>query len=793
MRARERRAFISGMIVVGLLGSAAPVRGATLQPATVRDGIAIRTLAFPIVEEGASPCGLGTDYESVASVSRGGKRFVIVTRRGDLRLGENVYSMLLWRWDARHLLGPRAILRMRTATYEPGIDPATIVWAPNGRSVTFLGAIGRGNEQVYRYQLRTKRLSLLTHSTTSIISYAMDRSGNIIAYGAVGPTRSIWTPRTRRHGLVVARQNLLTITLGKAGEPWALTHSTLYISSHGITRQIRPIAGAHFEYYPGGLYERSVSISPNGRYVIVPETVPNHALPRIWDKYTNLLVRMGMKSYEKFNGNYVFSRLVLVHVRTGRSNILLNVPVMEGISEPLVWSPDSRNVIISNTVLPLVHGRVESPDVLSKEYTIDVNVVSGSIDRVGRQCALALRWTSSGLVCERHVYTLAAMERRSADDRRVAKASGCPVPSDVEFRLRRPGRWRIARQTVAQPLEVSVRQGMNAPPRLYYRTFDGTKKRLLLNLNPQLTRVQLAHERLFTWDWEKGHEITAGLYYPTDYRPGHRYPLVIQTHGFSPNQFAYWGAFPTSDAAQPLAAHGMFVLQVNDSDIEGYVEKNDSLWQLAEAQRALKIYQSAIAVLTRQGLIEPSRVGIIGFSHTCFFVYWALTRDPTLFAAASVTEGDDGSPMEDMLGMWDSVDNRALYGGPPFGSTLKNWVRWSPIFYVNRVRTPLLIFVPHHVGAIYAWEWLEGLRKLHKPVEMVVEDGRIKDLHIMQDPLSIALASGESVDWFDYWLNGKTARGPVTAAEYRGWEKMCVRERRESPKHPVFCSTTGRS
>jgi len=288
-----------------------------------------------------------------------------------------------------------------------------------------------------------------------------------------------------------------------------------------------------------------------------------------------------------------------------------------------------------------------------------------------------------------------------------------------------------------------------------------------------------------TWDWSKNHPITAGLYYPPNYRPGRRYPLVIQTHGFDPSLFAYWGDFPVSNAAQPLAAHGFFVLQVDDTELI----QNGKSGQLDEARRAVKIYQTAIAYLASRRLIDPHRVGIVGFSHTCFLVDWALTRNPRLFAAASVTEGGDGSPMEYMLGLQNSVDEQSLYGGPPFGKTLKNWVKWAPIFHLNRVLTPLLVVIPHYEIALYEWEWLRGLRMLKKPVQMLVLDGRIKDLHIMQVPMSIAVASGESVDWFEFWLNGEEPRGPATGSEYRHWERLCAEQKRENPGRPVFCVT----
>ena len=779
-------------IGVGAVGVTAGA--AERAPATVDDGVDMTNVAFLGYMRGARPCGMGTDYESVATFSPHGRRFVVVVQKGNLRRGRSQYTMLLWKTGPNGPVGPSPILTMNSSTYYPGIDPATVRWSRNGESLTFLGTRSAGHEQIFRFVLTSNTLKALTHSKTSIISFSMDSGGTALAYGAVGAARSLWNRSTMAHGLPVTTQSMETVLFGEAKEPWAEQFSTLFVSGPWGTRQIQPLPGSHFAYQQGGLYERSVSMSPNGRYVIVPETVPNHKIPKNWRRYTDPVVRMslaalGTAERHKSEDIVLFSRLVLVDVRTGRSRILLNVPLFGGLSRPVVWAPDSRDVIISRTLLPIGTRGDGSGGAHSGRRTIEVNVRSGAVTPIGQQCVAALRWNKEALKCTSVVWSTDTQVRGllSRNNARTPM-SVCPVRKDIYFKEAKNGRWHAVTRDEAMPVDVFLKEGRNVPPELYYRRENDARAHLLWNLNPQFRHIALARERLVTWDWSRGHQITAGLYYPPDYQAGRRYPLVIQTHGFDSTRFAYWGAFPTSDAAQPLAAHGIFVLQVNDMDLRLFDKRNDG--QLKEVRRAVKIYRTAIAFLAGKGLIDPRRVGIIGFSHTCFFVDWALTHDPHLFAAASVTEGGDGSPMQYMLSMMGSVITQSLYGGPPFGKTLKNWVKRAPIFHVNRVHTPLLLVIPHpKVTTLFEWEWLHGLRELRKPVQMLVLDGRIKDLHIMQVPMSIAVASGESVDWFDFWLNGHEPRGPATRTEYRHWERLCVEQKRENPGRPVFCVT----
>lgn len=761
-------------------------------PATVRDGIDMRNLAFGGYLNGGPPCGLATDYEPLATFSPHGRRFVVVVQRGSVKRSTTQYTILLWQIGPNGPVGPSPILTMSSATYYPGIDPATVKWSRNGRSLTFLGAQGAGHQQIYRFHLASRSLQALTHHKTSIISFSMDVAGTAWAYGALEAPRSLWNRSTMLHGLAVTTQNMYSVLFGEVKEPWAEQFSTLYVTGRRGTRRIEPLPGSHFDYEQTGIYERSVSMSPNGRYVIVPETVPYDRIPKLWHRYRNPAVQMafaalGTAERHRSMDLVLFSRLVLVNVRSGRSRILLNVPRV-GPSRPVVWAPDSRDVIISRTLLPIVGGEEAAWKADSVPETVEVSVRSGAVTPIGHKCAAAERWNGAGLECKRTIKSLDAEIRRVlVGGRQIAKRV-CPEPKYIHYREGNDGRWHPATGREGPPLYVFLRQGLNAPPKVYYRRQNGTRAHLLLNLNPQLRGIALARAHLVTWDWSKGRPITAGLYYPPNYQPGRRYPLVIQTHGFELNRFEYWGGYPVSDAAQPLAAQGIFVLQVNDTSLR--LQEKPKTGQLEEVRRAVKIYRTAIAYLAGKGLIDPRRVGIIGYSHTCFFVDWSLTHDPHLFAAASVTEGGDGSPMEYMLSMMGSVITQSLYGGPPFGKTLKNWVKRAPIFHVNRVHTPLLLVVPHpKVTTLFEWEWLHGLRELKRPVQMLVLDGRIKDMHIMRVPDSIAVASGANVDWFDFWLKGKEARGPVTRGEYRHWERLCARQKRENPGRPVYCVT----
>lgn len=797
MNTQKALAFAAALATTVCCVTQAGALAATMRRATVRTGIEMPELAnYWVADQGTVPCGV---RGAIADFSPNGREFVVVVRRGDLKRNVNQYTMLLWKTDRLRSEKPRTLLRMRSSSVWPAIDAGSISWAADGKSLMFVGRhLGR-RSQVFRLNVKTGALRVMTNSPTTIVNFSHDATGTAMAYEAVKPVESLWNAGTARRGLAVTSQTLWEVISGRV-DPWYWGGRSLAVENSRGTRRISPLPGSAFVGAGGYGGRQNISMSPNGKYVVVLEALSEGAVPHDWRRYDDWAVHAALYADKSLPvDTYTdFSRYVLVKVKSGVSRVLLNSPVLSILARRVVWAPDSRSVVLSHVLLPIgMRGAKKG-----RYTTVEVEVPTDRVRTVGRDCAVALRWQGDKLTCADFPDGL---ELANGSDR-VQPAGGvkkigmagkrvCPAPGRSSF-VKTDGTWHGTGPTERPDVNVFVKEGMNFPPELYYEKRGEKGGRVLWNLDPQLNDVRLAKERLFTWNWSKGHAISGGLYYPIDYRPGRRYPLVIQTHGFRANTFAYFGPYPTAFAAQPLAARNIFVLQVPDAYVGVGLSGGSRGHRKEHAQReavenAVKVYQSAIARLDREGLIDPKKVGIIGFSATCFYVDWALTHDPGLFAAASVTEGGDGSAMEYMLNLVTSVSYRSLYSGPPFGRYLKSWDKLSPIFNLNRVRAPLLIGVSHHRLALGEWEWLDGLRDLKKPVYMVVLDGRAHDLHMLQKPWDRLISSGDNAEWFDFWLNGREDRRPGTATQYARWEKLRALYRRNTGKRGLSWRSPG--
>jgi dipeptidyl aminopeptidase/acylaminoacyl peptidase len=179
------------------------------------------------------------------------------------------------------------------------------------------------------------------------------------------------------------------------------------------------------------------------------------------------------------------------------------------------------------------------------------------------------------------------------------------------------------------------------------------------------------------------------------------------------------------------------------------------IYTSADAPLQLDGFQSAVARLAADGLINPRRVGVIGFSFTCFHSLYALTHDPHLFAAAAITDGNQMSYSQYVFAEDSQAQEvaEAVNGGMPWGQGLTSWAERVPTFNLDKVEAPLLISAFERWQLLAQYEPYAGLRRLGKPVEMLWLP-RENATHVLKRPHHRYLSQQSAVDWFDFWLNG---------------------------------------
>jgi dipeptidyl aminopeptidase/acylaminoacyl peptidase len=697
----------------------------------------------------------------VSQVSPDGKKLIVILRRGIIRSNTNEYSLLMWNLDdfrTRRQRVPTVLLKMESSSNREAIS--SVSWLDDDETILFLGENPGENHQLFRLNTRTGQLGRLTPSSVNVVSYAVSRSGASLVYVVEPPPRELWDAQSRQFGLAVGTQSVEDLILGRG--PQYDSHATAQVfSATGTVDGGRPVRLLEDAIVEGSFF--SPSLSPDGSHAVLMTYAS--PVPKDWARYSDPVVKLMYPKEPLDAGDHSnITQLELVGVETGRRRLLIDAPeVVHGIETR--WAPDGQSVVAVPVLLPLVNESERRRGAWGSKYFAAEIGLEGEIRPIVEVQVADERWSIRDWKSQNQI-TLSR------------KSNG--TTSEISYR-RTGKRWfREPTSPVSTaPIAVRLAEGLNLPPKLMVSGGPFKRERLLLDLNPQLEGMRLGRIEEIRWKVRDGTTVRGGVYYPPDYRSGRRYPLVIQTHGFDPQQFAVDGIFATAFAAQAMASRNIVVLQAWDFAGGDYQRAwNDYLrstnGRIDEFKLDQAVYESAIDHLDSMGIIDRNRVGIIGFSITCWSVKYLLTHPHAgyRFAAASISDGFDGGYLLYLL-----LANRPEFaqeletymGVKPVGEGLKTWMKESPGFNIDKVDAPVRL-VPLTAGStLTEWQWFATMRRLNKPVEMiVVEDGS----HILQRPWDRLIDNGGNVDWFDFWLNGNKDPVEGKAEQYRRWERL---------------------
>jgi hypothetical protein len=327
---------------------------------------------------------------------------------------------------------------------------------------------------------------------------------------------------------------------------------------------------------------------------------------------------------------------------------------------------------------------------------------------------------------------------------------------------------------------VEVRQGLNSPPILYAADTATARDRAVFDPNPGLTsRFSLGHVEFIEWKNADGRDWEGRLYYPANYVPGRRYPLVIQTHGYADKtEFSLSGQGGVQGAplgptwsvflAQPLASRGIAVLQIGGA--KGGPRPYGEATEFDRIEEMAAAIQSAAEHIVEIGLADRTEVGLMGHSATGRVIEQALIESDFPYAAAIEADYADDNYLQAGLFGWD----RAFGTSAPFAEGLKTWLEYSPAFNVERVRTPLQLEVyssgQGYSTLLWPWEMFSRLKYLDKPVEFYVIPNISRGSHLLQNPRQLLALQNRAVDWWCFWLLKQEDAG--RAEQFAEWREL---------------------
>jgi len=272
--------------------------------------------------------------------------------------------------------------------------------------------------------------------------------------------------------------------------------------------------------------------------------------------------------------------------------------------------------------------------------------------------------------------------------------------------------------------------------------------------NPQQKDYAWGTVELVRWRSDDGINLKGLLYKPAGFTPDKKYPMVVYYYEqLSDNLHQYVAPFGRN-VINPThyASNGYLVFEPDIAYANGY-----------PGQSALKSIVPGVQTLIARGFVKENAIGLQGQSWGGYQTAYMITQT-NMFRAAMA-----GAPVANMTSAyggirWESGLARAFQyekgqsriGGSIWQTPLR-YMENSPLFFADRVQTPLLIMSNDADGAVPWYQGIElfvALRRLGKEVYLVNYNGDGHNPRKRANQKDIAMRMEQ---FFDHHLRGAPA------------------------------------
>jgi dipeptidyl aminopeptidase/acylaminoacyl peptidase len=396
----------------------------------------------------------------------------------------------------------------------------------------------------------------------------------------------------------------------------------------------------------------------------------------------------------------------------------------------LAWSPDGARLAYLQGTDAKYHAYNQHRLAVVSATGGTPTVLTESLDRP----VSSPQWTADG----------ASLVFRIVDDRAIGVGRVAATGGAVERVLKGPR--VVSALSLGKDGGAAVLAATDAEPPEVYALENGALRRLSHH-NGWLAEVQLGTTEEFSSRSKDGTVVNGLVVKPAGFVAGRAYPTVLRIHGGPNGQDEHAFSFER----ELLAANGYVVLAANYRGSNGRGEAFQRAifadWGHKEVVDLLGAVDWAVA----QGLADPARLGLGGWSYGGILTNYTIATDPRFKAA---TSGAGSSNQISMYGHDQYVTQYENELGPPW-RTRDLWIKISyPFFGADRIKTPTLFLggekdfnVPLEGGE----QMYQALRSLGVPTELVIYPGQF---HGLTTPSYKRDRLQRYVDWYDKYLKG---------------------------------------
>ena len=318
------------------------------------------------------------------------------------------------------------------------------------------------------------------------------------------------------------------------------------------------------------------------------------------------------------------------------------------------------------------------------------------------------------------------------------------------------------------------------PSEAYLLRRGGEDPKRLTQINPWLKDVRLAEQEVVSFKARDGLQLEGILVRPLDYEPGKRYPLILAVHGGPEAHVPNGWVTSYRRPGQMAAARGFAVFYPNYRASTGRGVAFSKLDHGDPAGAEFDDLVDAVDHLIASGLVDRDRVGITGGSYGGYASAWGATYYSERFTAAVM-----------FVGISNAVSKAGTTNIPEeiyeVHHRRRVWDDWqfflerSPIYYVKKARTPILILHGRNDPRVHPSQSLELFRLLKlqgkTPVRLVLYPG---EGHGNKRAASRYDYSLRLLRWMDHYLKGPGGDPPPYELDYGLEEKQAEKKPEEA-------------
>jgi dipeptidyl aminopeptidase/acylaminoacyl peptidase len=304
------------------------------------------------------------------------------------------------------------------------------------------------------------------------------------------------------------------------------------------------------------------------------------------------------------------------------------------------------------------------------------------------------------------------------------------------------------------PIMAYSGNGIDYPSRSYLLDLASNKHLLISDPEKEFfNSIQFGKTEEWIFKAKGGYEIDGRIYYPPDFDPRQKYPLIVYYYGgTSPTERSFRGRYPKN----LFAAMGYVVYVLQPSGATGYGQefsaRHVNNWGITVAD---EIIEGTRQFLKEHPFIDPDGVGCIGASYGGFMTMLLTTRTD-IFSAAIAHAGISSISSYWGQGYWGYLYSSAATANSFPWNNRDIYVEQSPLFNADKVSTPLLLLTggaDTNVPPGESIQFYTALKLLGKPVELIEIEGQ--NHHILDYKKRI-LWQKTIFAWFDKWLKGES-------------------------------------